>query len=140
MKNLIYIIFCLLIADCNASYKQKILSDSCNPTYDTITNTQVYTFVEEAPLYPGGTGSLIKFFEENFKYHKEGVSNGLFMMEFVIDNTGALIGQRIRNKSKDQLNLMETEALRVLQVMPKWRPGKCKGKAVNVLFYLPLNL
>lgn len=140
MKNLIHFILCLLILACNTSSKQKISSDSCNPTYDTITKAQVYTFVEEAPLYPGGTGALIKFFEENFRYHKEGVSNGLFMMEFVIDNTGALIGQRIRNKTKASLNIMEVEALRVLQVMPKWRPGKCKGKAVNVLFYLPLNL
>lgn len=115
-------------------------SDSCRTMYDTLTNQTVYTAVYQMPEPQGGVEETLKFFTENFKYPEQDIFQGSFQLEFIVDAQGNITGGRIRNKSSDKLTKADKEALRVLSLMPKWKPGKCKGENVPVHTYLPLKL
>jgi len=129
-----------LFFSCGISEKTIVQNDSCKSQYDRLTKKEVYPFVDEMPVYPGGNIAIIKFFSENFKYPEQDQFQASFQLEFVIDSDGKLIGARIRNKSHTEQTNAESEAIRVLELMPKWEPGKCAGKKVPVLMLLPLKL
>jgi hypothetical protein len=122
--------------------KQTIIAndDVCKSSYDTLTNQVVYVFVDEIPEYQGGTKEMLKFFFDNFKYPKQDFFQGSIYLEFIIDIQGNVTGQKIRNKNTEELTEVDKEALRVLSLMPQWKPGKCKGEIVPVRTYIPLNL
>jgi len=100
---------------------------------------QIYTTVDQMPEFPGGPNALMKFLGENIKYPVDAHENGI---------SGTVIIQYIVNKSGDISNISllrgisnscDNEALRVVKLMPKWIPGKQKGKDVNVKYTLPVK-
>lgn len=113
---------------------------NCESTYDSLTNKIVYSEVDEMPEYPNGNGFIGSFFLKNFNYPAQDFYQASFQLEFIVDINGNVIGQRIRNKSMKDLTNAEREALRVLSIMPKWKPGKCNGRVVPVRTFLPLRL
>ena len=80
----------------------------------------------------------MKFINQNTRYpieaHRNGI-HGKVLVGCIITDNGDIESPRIY-RSVDPL--LDAEALRVIQSMPKWKPGKRKGKAVNVRFILPV--
>ena len=102
----------------------------------------VETYVEIMPSFPGGTEELYKFIFENVRYpvkaRKKGIS-GRVVLQFVIDKEGTMKDVKIIRNVDPEL---DREALRVVHLMrdqKKWEPGIKDGKAVSVLFTLPIT-
>jgi periplasmic protein TonB len=100
---------------------------------------EVYEEVEVMPAYPGGQEALLEFLGENVKYPKNAAKNkiqGKVFVNFIVDETGAVTNAKIvRGVDPD----LDKEALRVINLLEKWTPGKNKGKAVKVKFTIPIN-
>jgi TonB family protein len=93
---------------------------------------------DEPPVFNGGESALFKFIQSNLVYPKEakekGVS-GTVVIKFCITETGSVENVNI-GESLDPL--LDTEALRVVKLMPAWQPGKLKGVPVKVFYNLPI--
>ena len=98
----------------------------------------IFQVVEEMPEFPGGMEECLKFINQNTRYpieaHRNGI-HGRVWVSCVISEKGDIESPHIF-RSADPL--LDAEALRVIKSMPKWKPGKEKGKAVNVRFTLPV--
>ncbi len=99
----------------------------------------IYAVVEQMPEYPGGQMVLRKYIAENIKYPKEAQKKGIqgkVFVGFVVDKKGNVTDVKIV-KGVDEF--LDKEAVRVVKAMPKWKPGKEKGKPVNVNYTVPIN-
>lgn len=93
---------------------------------------------EVMPEFPGGMQALMTYIGSNVKYPMEAVTKkieGKVIVEFIVKKDGSVSGARVISKTDDLLN---KEALRVVNTMPKWKPGKNKGKVVDVRYVLPV--
>jgi periplasmic protein TonB len=96
-------------------------------------------FVEEMPAFPGGDAELLKFISGNIKYPEEAINNrveGKVVVRFVVSVDGTVTSLEIL-KSVDPL--LDKEAMRVVALLPKWKPGKQNGQAVPVWFFVPVT-
>lgn len=95
--------------------------------------------VEVMPEYPGGMEAMMKFVAENLKYpeqmQKEKVE-GRVLLSFVIEKDGSVTNIE---EVKSPHQVLTEEAIRVVKLMPKWKPGKQDGKEVRVQFNLPIT-
>jgi TonB family protein len=99
----------------------------------------VYTTVEQMPEFPGGTEAMMKFIGENLKYPPEAIKqkiSGRVLVNFIVGKDG-----KIKNvKVIRGIGLAcDEEAIRVVNAMPAWIPGKQKGEPVDVRFTLPIT-
>jgi len=100
---------------------------------------KIFTVVEQQPEYPGGMEAMAKFLQKNLRYpstaRRMGVDGKVFV-QFVVDREGKISDvQVIKGVSAD----CDKEAIRVVQSMPAWKPGKQNGKAVKARFVLPIR-
>ena len=106
---------------------------------DTIKKSaETFDVVEQMPEFPGGQAELMKFLSENVKYPKdaqEAKKQGRVLVQFVVDADGQVVEPSV---VKSAFPSLDEEALRVIGLMPKWKPGMQKGKAVRVKFTLPI--
>ena len=95
--------------------------------------------VEVMPGYPGGINAMYDFIQKNLKYPESAKEKGLegrVFIGFVVEKDGSLSSfQVLRGVSED----IDAEALRVLKMMPKWKPGIQDGKPVRVQYTMPFN-
>ena len=102
-------------------------------------STMSYEEVEVKPEYPGGMGELGKLLNSNLKYPLISFENGVqgeVLVQFVIDKEGNVKEVTVF-KGVDPY--LDAEALRVIKMMPKWKPGKHEGKEVNVKCTIPVG-
>ncbi len=100
---------------------------------------QIFTVVENDPEFPGGMDALYKYLAQNIKYPQLARDNnitGRVYVTFVVERDGSITGCRVL---RDIGGGCGQEAIRVVKSMPKWTPGKQRGKAVRVQFNLPVN-
>jgi protein TonB len=99
----------------------------------------VFVVVEQAPEFPNGLAAMYKFLRDNIKYptiaHENGIS-GTVYVGFVVSKDGTLRDIQIKRGIGGGCN---EEAMRVINLMPKWNAGKQNGKAVSVAFTLPVK-
>ena len=98
-----------------------------------------YEAVEEKPEYPGGMGELSKLLSSNLKYPLTSQENGVqgeVLVQFVVDKEGNVEEVTVFKGVDPHL---DAEALRVIKMMPKWKPGKHEGKEVNVKCTIPVG-
>ena len=98
-----------------------------------------FDVVEEMPEFPGGPKALMDYLMENVKYPKTAFDadiQGRVIAQFVVDKEGSVRDAHVV-KSVDPA--LDAEALRVINNMPKWRPGRQNGKVVNVKYTIPVN-
>ena len=116
----------------------KITTKKENKESTPVKEKLIFQIVEELPEFPGGYDECMKFINQNTRYpieaHRNGI-HGRVLVGCIITDNGDIESPRIY-RSVDPL--LDAEALRVIQSMPKWKPGKRKGKAVNVRFILPV--
>ena len=99
----------------------------------------VFDVVEQMPEFPGGAVEMMKFLSMNVKYPAEASSKGIegrVLVKFVIEKDGSITEARV---VKSVNELLDAEALRVINLMPKWKPGMQNGKPVRVFFTLPVT-
>ncbi|MBR6844679.1 MAG: energy transducer TonB [Bacteroidales bacterium] len=102
-------------------------------------DVQIFTVVENDPEFPGGMEALYKYLRENIKYPQLARDNnitGKVYVTFVVERDGSIANPRVL---KDIGGGCGAEAIRVVKSMPKWTPGKQRGKAVRVQFNLPVS-
>ena len=100
---------------------------------------QIFTVVENDPEFPGGMEALYKYLAQNIKYPQLARDNnitGRVYVTFVVERDGSITGCKVL---RDIGGGCGAEAVRVVKSMPKWTPGKQRGKAVRVQFNLPVN-
>ena len=100
---------------------------------------EVFLVVEEDPEFPGGLDALSKFIADNIKYPqlaKENNITGKVFVSFVVEKDGRVGQVKIL---RDIGGGCGNEAVRVVKMMPRWKPGKQRGKAVRTQFNLPVN-
>ena len=103
------------------------------------TETQIFTVVENEPEFPGGMEALYKYLAQNIKYPqlaRENNITGKVYVTFVVEKDGSIANPKVL---RDIGGGCGAEAIRVVKAMPKWNPGKQRGKAVRVQFNLPVN-
>ena len=91
------------------------------------------------PEFPGGQGALLKFLATNVRYPESAVKNGIegrVSCSFVVGKDGAISEAEVIRGVSPELN---EEALRVINSMPVWSPGKQRGKVVNVKYTVPVT-
>lgn len=96
-------------------------------------------FVEEMPAFPGGDAELLKFLSSSIKYPAEALDNsveGKVVVRFVVSADGTVKRPEIL-KGVDPL--LDKEAMRVVSLLPKWKPGKQNGQPVAVWFFVPVT-
>ncbi|SFD98986.1 energy transducer TonB [Thermophagus xiamenensis] len=99
----------------------------------------VFFIVEEMPEFPGGEQALHKFLASNIEYPVIAQENGIqgrVYVKFVVNTDGSITDVEIARGVDPSL---DKEALRVVRSMPKWKPGKQRGKAVRVSYTVPIN-
>ncbi len=100
---------------------------------------QVFFIVEEMPEFPGGELALRQFIANAIKYPVIAQENGIegkVYVNFVVNKDGNVSNARvIRGVDKS----LDEEALRVVNNLPIWKPGKQRGKAVRVSFSVPIS-
>ena len=101
---------------------------------------QVLSFreVEKLPEYPGGMVEFMKWLTRNLKYPadaKRAGVQGKVVVSFVINQDGTTCDHRI---VKSHFSSMDREVLRVLKLMPNWKPGEDKGKPCRTMFVIPV--
>lgn len=100
---------------------------------------QIFMVVESMPEFPGGESALYKFLGENIKYPqmaKESGIQGRVFVTFVVEKNGSVTDVRVLRGIGGGC---DEEAIRVVQNMPKWTPGKQRGKSVRVQYNLPVK-
>ncbi len=94
---------------------------------------------EEMPEYPGGMSAMMNFLMENIKYPedaKKAGKEGRVTCSFIIDKEGKVTEVHVAQSSGTQS--LDEEAVRLVSLMPDWKPGKDKGESVNVLYTIPV--
>jgi protein TonB len=105
---------------------------------EEVTN-EIFTVVEDMPAFPGGDAALLKFIGSNLKYPVIAQENGIqgrVIVSFVIERDGSVADAVVVRGIDPSL---DKEALRVVKSMPKWTPGKQRGKPVRVKYTLPVT-
>ncbi|MFA6751517.1 MAG: energy transducer TonB, partial [Fermentimonas sp.] len=107
------------------------------PPHPAGTN-EIFMVVEEQPEFPGGNEALMKYLSENIKYPFIALDNGIqgsVITNFVIEKDGTLTDVKVARGVDPSL---DKEALRLIEAMPRWKPGKQKGEVVRVRYSLPV--
>lgn len=100
---------------------------------------ETFMIVEDMPEFPGGMDELGKFIAENVRYPKEAMEkniSGRVFVHFVVDENGNVVEVR---PARDTDPILNAEAIRIVSMMPQWKPGLQRGKAVRVSYTVPIN-
>ena len=99
--------------------------------------TAVYTIVEIMPEFPGGQEALFEYIKTHLDYPKGG-AEGTAYVTFVVDENGKVTEVKLLKGIKDNLEANDA-AIRLIENMPSWIPGKQRGKPVKVQYNLPIR-
>ncbi len=99
---------------------------------------KAYTYVEQMPQFPGGEAAMRTYISKNLRYPTIAQENGIqgkVYVRFVISKTGEVSNVEV-TRGIDPI--CDKEAVRVIQSMPKWIPGKQNGNMVSVIYTVPV--
>ena len=100
---------------------------------------EIFVIVETKPEFPGGDAELMKFLFENLKYpsaaRRMGIEGKVFVT-MVVEKDGTITNPEVMRGFDTSC---DNEALRVMNLMPKWIPGKQRGKPVRVKVSFPIS-
>lgn len=106
---------------------------------DSTAKEEVFMVAEQMPEFPGGMKELLKFLQDNLKYPENAMKNnvqGRVIVQFVVEKDGTPTEFKVLRSVDPDL---DAEALRVLQTMPKWKPGMQRGEVVRVKYTVPVS-
>ena len=132
MKNLIFLGILFIYLAANAQ-------DTIKPTKKDIKAGFGVTVTQVQPEFPGGPDSLESFLKTNLVYPETARlshTQGRVYVGFMIDRNGKIAKPRILSSASDDL---DKEALRVVSIMPDWKPGTAGGSPIDVQYILPID-
>lgn len=97
-----------------------------------------FRVVESLPEFPGGMSGLVKWLSKNLKYPpaaQKAKVQGKVVVSFIINTDGTVSGAKVVRPADEQL---DREALRVIGMMPKWKPGEDHGEPCRTMFVIPV--
>lgn len=100
---------------------------------------ETFIVVEEMPEFPGGSKAMMQFLKDNITYPKQAVKDsvqGTVYINFIVEADGRISHARVLRGIGTEC---DKEALRVVNLMPAWKPGKQRGKNVRVGYNLPIK-
>ena len=100
---------------------------------------EVYHVVEQMPRFPGGDAAMLKYIRDNLRYPQSALEQGIqgrVIVQFVVGEEGELSDIKILSGIDPQC---DQEAIRIIQSMPRWTPGKRNGIAVPVYYRVPIT-
>ncbi len=100
---------------------------------------EIFVVVEEMPSFPGGDTELMRFIYDNINYPdiaKENNIQGRVTLRFCVTSKGTVEFVEVV-RGVDQS--LDNEAIRVIKMLPLWKPGKQGGKPVNVWYSVPVT-
>ncbi|MDR1729817.1 MAG: energy transducer TonB [Prevotellaceae bacterium] len=100
---------------------------------------EIFVVVETPPAFPGGDKARMEFLRKNMKYPTIAAETGIHgtvYVQFVVNKDGKIVDVTVVRGVHESL---DKEAIRVVQLMPPWSPGKQQGKAVRTRFTLPIR-
>jgi TonB family protein len=106
---------------------------------NTKKTSDVFTMVEEMPQFPGGFEALKNYVAASMKYPTIALENGIHgqvFVKFMVDKSGNVTNAKVSRSVDPSL---DKEALRIVNSLPNWTPGKQNGEAVDVAYELPIN-
>lgn len=106
---------------------------------ETREDGEIFMIVEEMPEFPGGEGELQKYLASSVRYPVIAQENGIqgrVYIQFVINQRGEVTNVAILRGVDPSL---DREAVRVVEAMPKWKPGKQRNRPVRVSYTVPIN-
>jgi protein TonB len=114
-------------------------SDTDKKGSGDIASDKPVTFAEVMPEFPGGMAALLAYIQKNLHYpamaREEGIE-GKVVIRFIVNTLGEIEGAKVE---KAIGGCCDKEALRVVNAMPKWKPGKQNGHNVKVYYTLPVT-
>jgi protein TonB len=96
-------------------------------------------FAEEMPDFVGGMGEMYKFLQSKLVYPESARMNNIFgvvLVEFVVERDGRVTNVKVVAPLYPDC---DKEAIRVIQMMPKWKPGKSMGQPVRCIYQIPVQ-
>ena len=106
---------------------------------EEVEEDEVFVVVETDPQFPGGMDSLYAFIQRNLRYPEKALNDqiaGTVYISFCVEKDGSITNVKLL---RDIGGGCGEEAVRVVKMMPKWIPGKQKGKPVRTQFNLPVK-
>lgn len=131
-KNLSSLAAFLMVLVCS-------LNVNAQEVKETNSEDAIFIFVEDQAEFPGGQDSLMKFLAANIKYSqaaKEKGTRGKVVITFIVEKDGSLSNIKVLRDIGDGCG---EEAIRVVNLMPKWKPAKQREKNVRQQFVLPIT-
>lgn len=101
---------------------------------------EILTYCEQMPEFVGGTEKMYEYLVNTIRYPKmaqDSMVEGLVVLTFVVQKNGSITD--VKQVSSPLGFGLDEEAQRVVQIMPKWSPGRQKGKRIAVMFTLPIR-
>ncbi|MBI4647266.1 MAG: energy transducer TonB [Bacteroidia bacterium] len=118
---------------------EEIVEEKTSEVIEVKEEIPVFIVVEEMPVFPGGEEALLKYIQEHIEYpqvaRELGVSGKVYV-QFVVNENGKIQDVKVMRGVDPSL---DKEAIRVIESLPEWTPGKQRGKAVRVMFTIPIN-
>lgn len=128
----------LQVTEQNASNLHFVIAFD-GPSSSKSPGSDAFDVVEEMPVYPGGMAAMMDFFYKNMKYPKEALEakqEGRVIAQFVVEKDGCISDAHI---VKSVSPALDAEALRIVNAMPNWTPGRQNGKPVRVKYTVPIS-
>lgn len=125
--------------DSSEKINEKIVEKPSGKISEKKVDSPIFTVVEDMPSFPGGDEARIKFLRDNINYPQMAKENGIqgtVYVTFVVEENGKVTDVKVLRGIGSGC---DEEAVRVVKMMPLWKPGKQSGKAVRVQFNMPIR-
>lgn len=116
-----------------------VVGYSSNEKQDSENDKKVFDVVEVPPVFAGGEKAMFEYLSKNIRYPVEAQKQkiqGRVVVQFVVNDEGKVSNAKIVYSIDTYL---DAEALRIINAMPDWTPGKQGGKNVSVRYVLPIQ-
>lgn len=133
------ILLFLLISNISFAQEEVVLQTVRDTTTQVNDSDEVFVFVTDGPEFIGGEEARIKYLQKNIKYPemaKESGIQGTVYITFVVEKDGSITNVKVLRGIGGGC---DTESVRIIKKMPKWKPGMVKGKAVRVQYNMPIR-
>ncbi|HAL82561.1 MAG TPA: hypothetical protein DCO83_10270 [Mucilaginibacter sp.] len=117
--------------------KGKVISTT--RTYKYKPNGETFTSVDIVPEFPGGLEAFARFLYRNIRYPalaRENNTSGRVIVNFVVERDGSLSDVKVARGIGDGC---DEEAVRIIKLSPRWKPGIQNGKPVRVSYSVPIG-
>lgn len=129
----------LVIGDGEGAAKEANVTEALPQVTTESSDTAVLRTVQQLPEFPGGIVQFMKWLTSNLRYPpaaQKGKVQGKVVVSFIVNKDGSIASPTIVTSADPAL---DREALRVIKMMPKWKPGIDNGKPCRTMFAIPVN-